>query len=88
MNPLDAGAFSYNVYDTLDQKYVAISALEPRFLKNLAARLAELEGDLWLELPDVAQDRGFAMLSKLFASRTRDDWEQLLQAQTAASRRS
>jgi len=70
---LSGGAARYGVYRTLDGRFVALGALEPRFFAafcdavgrpELAARQLEHEG---------AEPR--AELEAIFASRTRDAWD-------------
>jgi alpha-methylacyl-CoA racemase len=68
-NPVDGGSPFYGVYETLDAKYIALGAIEKRFQQ----RLADLLG--------VAMPRGPAdhtslrqELTRIFRTRTRDDW--------------
>ncbi|MCH7943948.1 MAG: CoA transferase [Proteobacteria bacterium] len=73
-NTLDTGAPFYDVYETADQKYVAIGALEERFYQELLKRLG-LEND---GLPEQWDRAGWPRLHEAFStrigSRTRDDW--------------
>jgi alpha-methylacyl-CoA racemase len=70
-NILDTGAPWYDVYETKDEKYVAIGAIEDRFYKELTQRLA---------LPALPQhDRaGWPKMreqfAKTFKTKTRDEW--------------
>lgn len=73
-NLLDGGAPYYAVYETADQRHVAVGALEPRFF----ARLLEGLG-LTTELTGAQDDReGWPEMRRLFAERfagkTRDEW--------------
>jgi alpha-methylacyl-CoA racemase len=70
-NILDTGAPWYNVYETKDGKYVSIGSIETRFYEELLQKL---------DAPDLGQhDRARwpemrALFTKIFKSRTRDQW--------------
>ena len=70
---LNGGAARYGVYRTSDGKYLSVGALEPQFLGRLAAAAGlELssgpEGDAHLR----------DQLSRVIATKTRDEWEHAL----------
>ena len=73
-NLLDSGAPWYDVYETKDDKYVAIGSLERRFYGELM-RLTGLAGDnppkQWdrTQWPDLR-----ARLATVFKAKTRDEW--------------
>ena len=80
---LNGGAARYGVYRTSDGKYLSVGALEPQFL----ARLAEAAE---LELPAgssnsadsaaaAAEDDLRRQLTRVIATRTRDEWVRILQ---------
>jgi alpha-methylacyl-CoA racemase len=73
-NALDTGAPFYDVYETADQKYIAIGALETRFYQALLKGLG-LEND---GLQDQWDKSGWPRLrealSARIASRSRDEW--------------
>ena len=73
-NVLDSGAPWYDSYETKDQRYVAIGAIEPRFYSELLTRLG-LAGE---SLPDQHDRAGWPTLRARFAAvlgtRTRDEW--------------
>jgi len=78
-NLLDGGVPWYDCYRCADGKYIAIAALEPEFYQELLQRC---------ELTDaILQDRNNPALwpeqrirfEKLFASKTRDQWCEILQ---------
>jgi alpha-methylacyl-CoA racemase len=80
-NTLDTGAPWYDVYRTLDGKYVSIGAIEDKFYRELVAKL-ELSGlpgqherARWPELRQRFAD--------CFASRTRDEWCRLFEGSDA-----
>jgi len=47
-NPNDGGAHFYGVYETSDQRYISIAAMEPQFYSALLSRLDQNIN----ELPD------------------------------------
>lgn len=76
VNMLDTGAHFYEVYETSDEKYLAIGAIEPQFYRVL------------LEKTGLSEDKDFAnymdpkawpdlkeRLSAIIKSKTRDEWE-------------
>jgi alpha-methylacyl-CoA racemase len=70
-NILDTGAPWYNVYETMDGKYVSIGSIETRFYEELLQKLG---------VPDLGQhDRKrwpemHAKFSSVFKTKTRDEW--------------
>jgi alpha-methylacyl-CoA racemase len=79
-NMLDTGAHFYDTYETADGKYVSIGSIEPQFYAELL-RLTGLDGD-----PEFAaqMDRASgpalkARLEKVFLTRTRDEWCELME---------
>lgn len=81
-NLLDGGAPFYDTYGTADGRWVSIAALEPQFYAELLTRLG-LEPAEW---PQYDRARWHALrhqLTELFASRTRDEWADLLGATDA-----
>jgi alpha-methylacyl-CoA racemase len=78
-NLLDTGAHFYEVYETSDGKYVSIGSIEPQFYAELLERL----GLAGTELP-AQMDRGHwpelkERFEKLFKTRTRDEWCEILE---------
>ena len=74
-NLLDTGAHFYEVYETKDQKYVAVGAIEPQFYAELLRGLG-LEGqDLPAQMDATQWPAMKERFAALFASRTRDEWE-------------
>ena len=76
-NLLDGGAPFYRCYETKDNKFVAVGALEKKFYKELITHLGlpedmvdkQMEVNLWPE-----QNK---KLTKIFFSKTRDEWEEI-----------
>jgi len=78
-NILDGGAPWYSVYETADQKHIAIGALERRFYAELLRRL-----EITDHRTDDQYDRARwpalrERLASIFRSRTRDEWSALLE---------
>ena len=69
---LNGGAARYGVYRTSDGRYLSVGALEPQFL----ARLAGATG-LELEPAPAAEADLRRQLSRVIATRTRDEWERI-----------
>lgn len=79
-NMLDTGAHFYDTYETGDGKFVSIGSIEPQFYAELR-RLLGLEDDRDF---DAQHDRAkWGMLkdklAALFRTRTRDEWDALLE---------
>jgi alpha-methylacyl-CoA racemase len=78
-NLFDGGAPFYNVYETSDGKYVTAAPIEPHFYRQLLDAL-EIPAD---ELPE-QYDRSRwpevrERLASVFRTRTRDEWQALLE---------
>lgn len=79
-NMLDTGAHFYDTYETRDGKFVSIGSIEPQFYAELR-RLLGLEDDKEF---DAQHDRAkWGMLkdrlAALFKTRTRDEWDALME---------
>lgn len=73
-NFADTGAPSYEVYETSDAKYVAVGAIEEPFFRELLRR-AGMEPDAMPPHGDPARwGEGKEALSRMFRTRTRDEW--------------
>ncbi len=71
-----AGALAcYNVYETADERYVTVAALEPKFWAQLCQRLGRPDL-IERQFPRDAADRDevMAALAAIFRTRTRDEW--------------
>jgi alpha-methylacyl-CoA racemase len=78
-NLLDGGAHFYDAYETADGKYVSIASIEARFYADLLDRLGLADEDL---PPQMERDRwpeSKERLAKLFRTRTRQQWCDLLE---------
>ncbi|MHB1516835.1 MAG: CaiB/BaiF CoA transferase family protein [Acidimicrobiales bacterium] len=82
-NLLDTGAHFYEVYETADQKYLAVGAIEPQFYAELLRRLG-LDGE---DLPDQMDRRSWPEMkvrfAGVFATRTRSEWEKVFEGSDA-----
>ena len=96
VNLLDGGAPFYDTYECADGRYLAVGALEPKFYRELVHRTgfepAE-EADRGKNLAGLPADREDAARwpvdrerwARLFRSRTRDEWAELLERTDACA---
>jgi alpha-methylacyl-CoA racemase len=74
-NLLDTGAHFYEVYETADGGFMAVGAIEPQFYAALLQGL-DLEGE---DLPEQMDREAWPQMkerfARLFAAKTRDEWE-------------
>lgn len=83
VNLLDTGAPFYDVYECSDGRFVAVGALEPQFYEELCRRVG-FEQDLAPDSRRPQLDRASwparkQEMQRLFATRTRDEWQRLLE---------
>ncbi|MEC7298933.1 MAG: CaiB/BaiF CoA-transferase family protein [Pseudomonadota bacterium] len=79
VNLLDGGAHFYDTYETKDGKYVSIGAIEPQFYARLLDLLGLTDDPAYarqMEAGDWDQMRDG--LTRIFRTRTRDEWDELL----------
>jgi alpha-methylacyl-CoA racemase len=78
-NILDTGAHYYEVYETKDNKYVAIGSIEAKFYAELL-RLSGLQGE---ELPHQQDRKSWPKMKErlktLFRTKTRDEWCKIME---------
>jgi alpha-methylacyl-CoA racemase len=81
-NHLDTGAPFYDVYETADDKFVAVGTVEPKFYAELMAKLgldakvdAQYDKTRW---PDEKK-----RMAEVFRTKTRDEWCALLEGTDA-----
>jgi len=73
-NLLDGGAHFYDTYETADEKWVAIGAIEPQFYKALRAVMM-LDGAEWdAQFAPAMWPLLKAELARRFKERSQDDW--------------
>lgn len=81
VNLLDGGAYFYNSYETSDGKYIALGSLEPQFYQLLIEKLG-LDSEFFnvqRQNDPSTWEEGAAAFTKLFKTRTRDQWCELLE---------
>jgi len=82
---LGGAAPFYRTYACADGRYLAVGALEPRFLRELLERIGA-EADLLDVQGDVAEWPGWSeRLAAIFATRTREEWAGLLEGSDACA---
>ncbi|HEX4979318.1 MAG TPA: CaiB/BaiF CoA-transferase family protein [Acidimicrobiales bacterium] len=79
-NLLDSGSHFYDVYETADGNYISIGSIEPQFYAELLDKTG-LSGD-----PDFAAQHNRAKwpemkarLAEIFKSKTRDEWNAIME---------
>ena len=78
-NLLDGGAPFYGVYETADGEFVSIGPLEPKFYAQLL-RLLHLEAEeLSAQYDSAGWEKNRAIFERVFRSKTRDEWCELLE---------
>ena len=75
-NLLDGGAPFYGTYECADGRYVAVGALEPKFFGELIAVLGL--DDVPAQHDQEAWPRMREMFTRVFLTRTRDEWAPVL----------
>ena len=80
VNLLDTGAHFYDTYETSDGKFVSIGSIEPQFYAELR-RLAGLADDTQFDgQHDRSQwDELKGKLTALFKTKTRDEWDAIME---------
>lgn len=77
-NPLDSGAFYYEVYETKDGKFMSVGCLEPQFFKQFI----EL-----IDLPELHQgsdnDEATRIVQEKFLTKTQKEWSQIFEQSDA-----
>jgi alpha-methylacyl-CoA racemase len=82
VNLLDGGAPFYDVYQTSDDRYLAVGPLEPRFFAELMALLG-LEADQLPQYDVEGWPQLRRALADAFATRPRDEWVQVFEGSDA-----
>lgn len=77
VNILDTGAHFYDVYETSDQKYVAVGAIEAKFYAELLRGLGLDSTELPSQMDRAQWPAMKARFSDLFITKTRDDWAEI-----------
>ena len=74
VNILDTGAHFYEVYETSDQRYVAVGAIEAKFYAELLVGLGLTDETLPAQMDRSSWPEMKTRLSAIFATKTRDEW--------------
>ena len=69
----------YEIYGCSDGKFISVGAIEPQFWRNLCGRIGH-EEFASAQLDDARQPEIAAALAATFATKTRDEWVELLGA--------
>ncbi len=79
-NIIDGGAHFYDTYETADGRYVSIGSIEPQFYAELL-RLTGLDGDpaFAAQMDRSAWPALKARLAEVFGSKTRDEWNEIME---------
>lgn len=79
VNMLDSGSHFYNVYETLDGKYISIGSLEPQFY-DLLIEKAELDASIFADHLNPAKWPELKIrLEKIFRMKTSTEWCELME---------
>jgi alpha-methylacyl-CoA racemase len=78
-NMLGSGAHFYDAYETADGKYVSIGSFEPQFYAELIRRLGFEGDDLPQQMDQTSWPAQKDRVAKIFKSKTRDEWCELLE---------
>jgi len=82
-NIADSGAWFYDTYECSDGHWVSIGPLEPKFLAELLARLGADPANFGSQLDPAAWPSAREQLARIFRSRTRQAWCELLEGTDA-----
>ena len=83
VNVLDTGAPFYDTYETADGKFVALGSLEPQFYAELVQRLGLADDGLPAQMDRTGWDMLRERFTKVFKSKTRDEWDDILRGSDA-----
>ncbi len=79
VNLLDSGAHFYEVYETKDEKYISIGALEPQFYTLLLEKTGLDPEEFTNQLNPQTWTSNKEKLELLFKTKTRDEWCAILE---------
>ncbi|HUF96721.1 MAG TPA: CaiB/BaiF CoA-transferase family protein [Ilumatobacter sp.] len=80
---LDSGAHFYDVYETADRRYLSVGALEEKFYVDLLARMNIDPASLPAQMDSAGWATAKAELSRVFLTKTRDEWCNLFEGSDA-----
>jgi alpha-methylacyl-CoA racemase len=78
-NLLDTGSHFYDVYECADGEYISIGSIEPQFYAELLEKLGIAGEELPAQMSRADWPEMKRRVSDLFATRTRDEWCQIME---------
>ena len=84
-NMLDTGAHFYEVYETADGKFMAVGAIEHQFYAELLQHTGLDAEDLPMQMDRSQWPALKDRFAALFKTKTRDEWQQLLEGTDACA---
>ena len=84
-NLLDTGAHFYEVYETADGKFMAVGAIEQQFYAELLERTGLKDEELPFQMDRSQWPSLKERFAALFKSKTRDEWQALLEGTDACA---
>jgi alpha-methylacyl-CoA racemase len=84
-NLLDTGAHFYEVYETADGKFIAVGAIENQFYAELLQRTGLEDEDLPFQMDRTQWPSLKDRFTALFKTKTRDEWQDLLEGTDACA---
>ena len=82
-NLFDGGAHFYNVYETSDHQYVTVAPIEPHFYALLLDRIGLGDEDLPAQYDRSSWPAMKQRFAAVFRTKTRDEWQALLEGTDA-----
>jgi crotonobetainyl-CoA:carnitine CoA-transferase CaiB-like acyl-CoA transferase len=82
-NILDSGAYFYDVYECADGKYVSVAPLEEKFYLELLQRIGVDPAAIGPHMDRDNWGQGRAVLSEKFKTKTRGQWQEILEGTDA-----
>lgn len=77
VNIIDTGAHFYEVYETKDDRFVAVGAIEPKFYDELLQGLGLIDDDLAAQMDRAQWPAMKERFASVFRSKTRDEWTEI-----------
>ncbi|WP_310192995.1 CoA transferase [Neobacillus niacini] len=71
---LSGGKAAYSVYETADNRYLSVGALEPKFWKEFCEGIERLDFIPLLEAPFTEQEKLKAEIEQIIKKKTLDEW--------------
>ncbi len=78
-NIVDSGSHFYDVYETADGKFISIASIEAKFYAELLQRLGMEDEDLPAQMDRDGWPETKERLTKLFRTKTREEWCEILE---------